>query len=258
VHLRSRIQGPATCLRSTIAVIKQQPKAPHTGRHTRVDNPGTPHTKHIWVQPNHTLPHTSARTLLPVPTNSVHTRRTQSAHPPAGAQTLHQTRLHDDMATYTPDTSTRKGPPSRPQALYPSPRISQNGYKCQPEHHCRCRQTQNTRAHHRRTHRLAHNSAPDTAPRLHTHQTHPPTISGMASRPPIGCSTHYHDPSKTTQTWLHQPANTCCLSWEPRQAQPGPLSCYNRMQNPTGLPPSCKLLRRQHRAPSPQPRQGHP
>jgi hypothetical protein len=62
---------------------------------------------------------------------------------------------------YTPDTSTRKGTPSRRQALYPSPRISQDGYNCQPEHHCRCRQTQYTHgAHHRRTHRLAHNSAP--------------------------------------------------------------------------------------------------
>jgi hypothetical protein len=112
-------------------------------------------------------------------------------------------------------------------------------------------------AHDRRIHRLAHYSAPDTAPRLHTHWTHPLTIPGMASRPPIG----YILPrplQKTTQSWLHQLDNTCCLPWELRQAQPGPLSCYNRIQNPTGLPPSCKLLRRQYRAPSPQPRQGHP
>ena len=205
----------------------------------------------------HIATHVSQNTIAVADKLSTHTAHAIGA-PTGRCTTLHQTRLHDDMATYSPYTSTRKGTPSRPQALYPSPRISRNGYKYQPEHYCRRRHTQYTHgAHHRRTHRLAHNSAPDTAPRLHTHWTHPLTIPGMASRPPIG----YILPrplQKTTQSWLHQLDNTCCLPWEPRQAQPGPLSCYNRIQNPTGLPPSCKLLRRQYRAPSPQPRQGHP
>jgi hypothetical protein len=41
-------------------------------------------------------------------------------------------------------------------------------HTCQPEHYCRCRQTQYTHgARNRRTHRLAHHSAPDTDPRRH-------------------------------------------------------------------------------------------
>jgi hypothetical protein len=41
---------------------------------------------------------------------------THTAHaigaPTVWRTTQHQTRLHDDMATYTPDTSTRKGTPT--------------------------------------------------------------------------------------------------------------------------------------------------
>jgi hypothetical protein len=69
--------------------------------------------KHIWVQPNHTSPHTSARTLSPVPTNLTHTRRTQSAHPPAGAQLctrhgstttwLHTHQTHPQEKAHLPD-----------------------------------------------------------------------------------------------------------------------------------------------------------
>jgi hypothetical protein len=138
--------------------------------------------------------------------------------------TLHQTRLHDDMAAYTPDTSIRQGPPSRPQALYLSPRISRNGYKCQAEHYCRRRQTQYTHgAHDRRTHRLAHNSAPDTAPRLHTHWTHPLTIPGMASRPPIG----YILPRP-----LQKPRKAGSTSWLTHVAYPGNSGKHNLGPSP--------------------------
>lgn len=160
---------------------------------------GCIHTRHIHktrptFQTSSTIPVTKdqpkrlqipARTLLPAPTHSVHTRRSPSAHPPLGAQLCTR---HGSTAAYTLDTPTN---------------YIRHGLTA--------------------THRL------------HTTTTPPkPNKPGSTSR------------------------LTCCLPWEPRQAQPGPLSCYNRIQNPTGLPPSCKLLRRQYRAPSPQPRQGHP
>jgi hypothetical protein len=45
---------------------------------------------------------------------------------------------------------------------------------------------------------------------------------------------------------------------KPRQTQPWPLPFYNRIQDPAGLPPGCKLLLRQDWAAPPQPGQGHP
>jgi hypothetical protein len=146
--------------------------------------------------------------------------------------TLHQTRLHDDMATYTPDTSTRKGTPSRPQALYPSPRISRNGYKCQAEHYCRRRQTQYPHgAHHRRTHHLAHNSPPDTAPRLHTHQTHPP---GKKKGTPTNYTRHgltatHRLHTTTTPPKPHKPGST---SWLTHVAYPGNSGKHNLGPSP--------------------------
>jgi hypothetical protein len=70
------------------------------------------HTRHIHkkrhtFQTSSTIPVTKdqskrlqmpARTLLPAPTNSLHTRRSPSAHPPLGT-TLHQTRLHGCIHT---------------------------------------------------------------------------------------------------------------------------------------------------------------
>jgi hypothetical protein len=67
-------------------------------------------------------------------------RQTQYTH---GARNR---RTHRPVHNSAPDTAPRrhgyihtrhihkKGTPSRPQALYPSPRISRNGYKCQAEH----------------------------------------------------------------------------------------------------------------------------
>jgi hypothetical protein len=97
----------------------------------------TPHKAHMGAAQPHIATHVSQNTIAGADKLNTHTAHAIGA-PTGWRTTLHQTRLHDDMATYTPDTSSRKGPPSRPQALYPSPRISRDGYKCQTEHHCRC------------------------------------------------------------------------------------------------------------------------
>ena len=97
VHLRSKIQGPAMCLRSTVAVTKEQPKARHTGRHTRDVNPGTPHTKHTWVQHNRTSPHPSARTLY---RRCRQTQHTHGAHNRRTHRLAHNCTMHGYTATW--------------------------------------------------------------------------------------------------------------------------------------------------------------
>jgi hypothetical protein len=73
----------------------------------------------------HIATHVSHNTIAGADKLSTHTAHAIGT-PTAWRTSLHQTRLHDDMATYTPDTSIRKDTSTRPQALCPSPRISRD------------------------------------------------------------------------------------------------------------------------------------
>jgi hypothetical protein len=97
-----------------------------------------------------------ARTPLPVPTNSEHTRRSPSAHPPLGAQLCAR---HGSTAAYTLDTPTS---------------YTRHGLTATHRLHTI---TSPPKSHKdRRTHRLAHKLCTrhgSTTTWLYTHQTHP-------------------------------------------------------------------------------------
>jgi hypothetical protein len=85
---------------------------------------------------------------LPVPTNSVHTRRSPSAHPPLGAQLCTR---HGSTAAYTLDTPTNAAgrhdlpchlTPAQQREVIPGPLLSPESNAVQPlfkQLICKCR-----------------------------------------------------------------------------------------------------------------------
>jgi hypothetical protein len=103
----------------------------------------------------------------------------------------------------------------------------------QPEHYCRCRQTQYTHgARNRRTHRPVHNSAPDTAPRRHAyiHTRH------------IHKKRHTFQTSSTISVTKDQPS---LLQMPARTPLPAPTnSVHTRRTQSAHPPPGAQLCTR--------------